>query len=291
MVKSNIMDVNDIIKEELNKFINGLGEEYNSADNIVYGYHVTSKRNLESINDNGFNIGNRAMQGKGFYAFYDYDHAMRYLMKGEISNPVIVKFAITCKTCFLYLNMEIAKEVLGESYHLKDQINNYFKSSGGMEYILSEARNVYNRNMTMEDLLVMIDKIENDNTESNQRSFVFNLISSNLNDRLNIVWNGNYGLEYRINIISITKPIGYYDYKDVNGRFTGSYFDFKAKSVELPLELKDFINDDTYYDFDNISKDEVLKLINNIETKIYNTRNNREYDYFNNILELLKTVK
>ncbi len=53
-----------------------LNEEFEGGQ--LYGYHVTSSNNLESINKNGFNIGHRSMQGKGVYAFYDIYDAKRY---------------------------------------------------------------------------------------------------------------------------------------------------------------------------------------------------------------------
>lgn len=68
------------------------------------------------------------------------------------------------------------------------------------------------------------------------------------------------------------------------------YFDKAKSSLDL-LELKEYINNNTNYNYDTITKDEISKLIYSIETKIENTRNNREYDYFNNIFRLLKQVK
>jgi hypothetical protein len=71
------------------------------------------------------------------------------------------------------------------------------------------------------------------------------------------------------------------------------YFD-KAKSDMKPLdklELKNYINNRTVYDYDNITKDEISKLIYLIGVEMKTVRNNKDYDYLENILRLLKQVR
>ena len=54
--------IKKILKESL------LYEEF-SGDKL-YGYHVTSRKNLDSIKQNGLSVGHRSMQGSGLYGFY-----------------------------------------------------------------------------------------------------------------------------------------------------------------------------------------------------------------------------
>jgi hypothetical protein len=276
------MSVISIIKEEVYKF----NEEYNPGDKQLYGYHVTSKEKLESIFANGFTVGTRQMQGRGFYAFYDYSHAVRYLMKGEIQNPVMVKFVVTCKNCLLYLNTEIAKQVLGADYHLKLQLEQQFKYRGGLEFLLKEVQTVYDKNMTMEDLIQKLDYIEENNSEGNQSFFIFNMISTNTNDRLDLVWNGNYGLEYRVNYVRILDPIGYYDYTTTDRK----YYQKPQKSIVPDTEdykdLRLMLRDSNLLG----TKSDLLELKYKLYDRLAQVRNNRDYDYFDNIINQIQNL-
>jgi hypothetical protein len=78
----------------------------------------------------------------------------------------------------------------------------------------------------MDDLIEKLDYIENNNSEGNQRTFVFEMISSDVNNTLNICWNGNYGLEYRINRTSLAIPLGYMELNDAN-----SYYPFNSEGL------------------------------------------------------------
>ena len=100
----------------------------------VYGYHVTYEGALDSIFKNGFNVGQRSMQGKGFYSFYDLKTAIGYGLKDASVGTFIVKFEITDTQKLLYLNMKIAKEILGSQYTLKDQLNKLYKDDGGFYF-------------------------------------------------------------------------------------------------------------------------------------------------------------
>lgn len=281
------MSVINIINEELELYERIISnEEYNPGDNQLYGYHVTSMQNLESIFNQGFQIGKRQMQGRGFYAFYDYNHALQYLMKGEVQNPVMVKFVVTCKQCLLYLNMDIAKQVLGEKYHLKQQIEDYFKYRGGLEFLLKEAQTVYRKDMTIEGLIQILDNIEENNSESNQRLFVFNLISSNTNDRLDIVWNGNYGLEYRINYTGILEPLGYYDFTTKDRTYHKKVEKSIVPDTDEYQELRQVLNDSGYTG----TKQELLTIKDWAYNKLNIVRNNRDYNYYMSIIELINKL-
>ena len=270
------MSMKNYIKQLLRE--NLLNEEYDNG--ILYGYHVTSFKNWESIKKDGLVVGTRAMQGKGLYGFYDYNHAIRYGMKGEISEPIIIKFEITQPSRFIILNMDIAKQVFGPNeYHLYNQIEQYFY--GGFETFYEEVKKA-NPTMSIESLIAKLNEIENDNTEMKQRTFVFHLIPSNLNDRLNIIWDGNYGLEYRINRVDLAKVVGYKKLGD-DSEVNINIFD-KIPNTEEFEPLIDFLK--TIPSLDTIGK------AYNFANEKYNTaRNNREWDFYEKIIDLLDKLK
>lgn len=256
-----------------------LGEEF--INNVLVGYHVTNLNNWENIKSGGLSVGSRAMQGKGLYAFYDYNHAIRYANKGEVSNPIIVKFEIIRPNRFLILNMDIAKEVFGsEDYHLINQIENYFHKD--IEAFFNEYVKEANRNMSFEQFKEKLFEIESDNSEMKQRTFVFHLIPSNLNDELNIIWNGNYGLEYRINNLNLVKVVGYKNIKD-NSDVNISIFD-KIPDDEKFKPLVDFLKNSPRLDT-------IAKARHVIEDAYMNVRNNREWDYYGELLNLIDKIK
>lgn len=247
----------------------------------LYGYHVTSITNLDNIKSQGLKIGVRSMQGKGLYAFYDYGHALRYARKGEIQDPIIIKFYITNPNRFLYLNMDIAKQVLGDNYPLMKQIENYFY--GGFDAFYGEVLKA-NPSMSVDELKNKLDVIERNNTEGNQRTFVFSLIPYYLNDRLNIVWNGNYGLEFRINNTNYVKVVGYdvVDQDSVKSHKI-SFFDKIPSDSKFDI-LRDFLNQ-------NPNLDEFSKAYNAVDTEYMNARNIRYFDYYDKLRGLLDELK
>lgn len=255
-----------------------LGEEY--LGGILYGYHVTSLSKWESIRDGGLSVGQRSMQGKGLYAFYGYDHAVRYGNKGEINNPIIVKFEVTNPKRFLILNMDIAKEIYGDKYHLIDQIENYFY--GGFEAFYNDYVKLANPNMSIEDLKDKLNEIEVNNSEMKQRTFVFSLIPSTLNDKLNIIWDGNYGLEFRINNLRHIKVLGYKNLKD-DSEVSISVMD-KIPDGEEFEPLRDFLNS-------HPSLDTIGKAYNFAKDKYYSVRNNREWEYYETIMDLIDKLR
>lgn len=209
------MDIINIVKEEYDNMILTL-------------YHVTSKDNLESIIDNGFRIGTRKMQGKGFYSFYDYRNSIRYAMKDNPYNTTIVKFTYPISNIDIILNMEIAEKVYGSgNYSLIDQINRQnWDGIKGIEGFIKGVRSAYKRNITEDELIVILKEIEDDNSEMSQRKFWGELIPYEWNNNLNIILDGYYGIECRINKISNTKVIGYYDYDQKE-------FEFKYNSINI----------------------------------------------------------
>jgi len=267
---------------------NKIIEEFIPETNELFGYHVTSPNNLENIEKNGLKVGQREMQGKGLYAFYDYEHAVRYATKGSEGGTAIVIFKIKYPTGFIYLNMNIAKQVLGEKYHLSDQVEHYFRYNGGMNYFLEQVKLAYDRNMTMDNLLKTFNEIETDNSESNQRKFVFNLIPFDLNNKLDIVWNGNYGLEYRINsLYLIDKPLGYIKYMDYG---TKTITKFTSKIDALHNEIN---TNERYIDLRTLrinDVDELKPLLFRFEEKQNSVKNNKEFNDYQNFIDLLKEL-
>ena len=257
---------------------NILSEEFNNG--ILYGYHVTSMKNWEDIKTNGLVVGGRAMQGKGLYAFYDYDHAIRYGNKGEITNPIIVKFEVTNPRRFIILNMDIAKEIFGaEEYHLENQIEQYFY--GGFNTFYEEVLKA-NPNMSIDALKKVLFEIETNNTEMKQRTFVFSLIPSNLNDKLNIIWDGNYGLEYRINSVNLVKVLGYQNLKD-KSEVNISVFD-KIPDTEEFRPLIDLLKSTP-------SLDTIGKAYKFVDNKLDTVRNSNEWEYYDKIHDLFGKIK
>jgi hypothetical protein len=260
---------------------NLLGEEYSGGS--LYGYHVTGMKNLELIKRNGLSIGTRAMQGVGLYGFYSYDHALRYARKGEITDPIIIKFYITSPHRFLYLNMDIAREVLGGDYHLMSQIENYFYD--GFDEFYSEVLKA-NPGMSRDAVIEKINQIEEDNSEMKQRTLLFSLIPATLNNKLNIVWDGNYGLEFRINNPRYVKVVGY-DIPNFHGKETVSH----------EISLIDSIPEDSKYDvlryflIQNPRLDSFDKAYKYVDNLYMNARNNRDYEFYEKLSDLLDTLK
>lgn len=276
------------------KEVKKITEEY--EDNQLVGYHITSKSVVDSIAKEGFRVGERKMQGKGFYAFYDKQHAIRYATKdaGE-SGTVIVSFYVkNPEYNVLYLNMDIAKNVLGDGYHLRNQIEDYFKRNGGLDYFLEQVRLAYDSDYTMDELLEKLDYIENNNSEGNQRTLVFEMIPADLNNSMNIVWNGNYGLEFRINNLSKLVPFKYEEFIQKNGRFDlveiepeYSYInDILEKIPDVPenSELRSAIMDT------DGTKIDLKRLKNRLEDLLNNVRSNRDFDRYSNMVDQLSRV-
>ena len=264
-----------------------LDEEYNAGK--LYGYHCTSRGNLESIFKNGFNVGNRSMQGKGVYSFYNLKDATGYASKGEISDPVIVKYYLSSKYSVFILNMNIAKEILGSEYTLKNQINKkWWGDSKGIDGFLDIVKLSYKRDITMTELISVLDNIEKNNSEGNQRTFWASLIPKKINDNLNIVLDGYYGTEIRINNPSLMIPVGYYDIDSTNGTIS---------QLNNKVMDKYQIPDNSEYDelrkIKNSSYGDNLDLIS-LKVKLYddmlNVRNNRAYEQLEKLIDQIRKI-
>ena len=199
--------------------INIIKEEY---DNMVLSlYHVTVEDNLDSIVKNGLRVGDRKMQGKGLYSFYDYNHSVRYAMKGSPYDIIIVKFIYPISDIDIILNKSIADKVYGvNDSSLVNQVNRVeWDGIRGMEGFIRGVKMAYKRNITEQEVIDILDDIDNDNSEINQRLFWGEMIPYDWNNKLNIILNGNYGIECRINDVDSAKVVGYYSYNERDFEF------------------------------------------------------------------------
>ena len=196
------MKFKDIIQDILN-------EEYNQDNKSLYGYHVTlnNPQTINSIRNNGFTIGGGDMEGKGFYSFYDLNRACGYSSKEYRTNTVI-KFEITDINKLLILDMDIAKEVFGEQYHIVNQFERCFPN--GIDDTYNDYLSVYGPTRTKEEYIQELYKLE----EAGYQSIgfeIFTLHSMNFQDNINVLSYGQYGMQFRLNDTSITKPVGVYE--------------------------------------------------------------------------------
>jgi hypothetical protein len=187
---------------------NIFSEEYDAGTKKLYGYHVTGSHpeTLKSIKTNGFRIGPGQMEGRGFYAFYLLERACGYSSKEYVTNRII-KFEISDLSKVLILDMEVAKEVLGNDYHIANQLDKMF----GLDYCYEDCKKIYYDSFpTKEDYVKELYRIEEMQTRDIGPEFstMHTLVFEN---SVNVINYGSYGLQYRINDVEIAKPIGYYD--------------------------------------------------------------------------------
>jgi hypothetical protein len=141
---------------------------------------------------------------------------------------------------------------------------------------------LYEEAMVDIDILDAIhEAIENNNSEMKQRTFVFSLIPSYVNDRLNIVWNGNYGLEFRINNINLVDIVGY---MGLDTEFTSVAIEDKIPNEPKYAELVEFLKD-------NPRLDDFGKARKFIEQRWFEVRNNRDFEYYNRLIDLIDDLK
>lgn len=202
------MKIINIIKEEI-KNIYKINEEYDS-NNKLYGYHVTIENSIEKIKNNGFLIGSGAMEGRGFYGFYDFERAAGYSSK-EARTNYIIKFEITDINKLLILDMNIAKEIFNKyNYHIVNQFNRIFPN--GVEYAYYDHIKVFKHTSfnTQYEYIKELYRIE---TKDNRAigPELFTLQSKNFEDNINVINYGTYGLQYRLNDTNLAKPIGFYE--------------------------------------------------------------------------------
>lgn len=281
-----------IINEEINKSI--LKEEFSG---LLYGYHCTPCKNLESIELNGFKIGERSMQGQGVYAFYNLqDNSSGNAAVGYGSRHVgnefcIVKFSIKYPQWLLILIKDIADEVLGENADIIKQIDNQF--DGWDNYINTIFKNIRPEYRTQEFAEQhknwLLEKF-NKNNQSGSQELMFGI--SNLGDlsKFGVIYHGEYGIQFLIKKPNIMMPIGYHNVKNVNSEIVvGEYIPFTGKidSILNKINSDDKFNVLKEYLPDLNTTEDLEKLKNKFDNKRTTVRNNREFDYYTTLIDLL----
>jgi len=280
----NIMKLTEILREIIK-------EELLGGD--LYFYHVTTKSAIDSIRKNGLRVADRTMEGNGVYGFVDYDNSKQYAYKDIKTNEtVIATFKINYYHTkeLLYLDLDLAKKVLGEqNYHLKDQLENYFKSFGGLNYL----HNWYNKNIKkpigFTEYIAFLDNLESKNTREITTFILFNMIPSVFNDKINAVYQGEYGLQIRINTLryidSMIKYIVLTDRKGGTSEHFPSLLDDIPETEEFE-PLRNFFDENRRF---LNSKPE--KIVNTLQDLQRNVKNIREYNYYDQIINLLNKLK
>lgn len=291
------------IREIINEEIKILKEEFSGGK--LYGYHCTPCKNLESIEHNGFKIGERAMQGVGVYAFYNltddssgnaavgYGH--RHVDSDEFC---IVKFEIEHPKWLLILVKNIAEEVLGENADIIKQITRQFKGwdenkpNGWDNYIEEWFKYIKPEYQTQENAEKhkqwLTDQF-NKNTEMGSRNLMFGdgLLENMV--KYGLIYYGEYGIQYLIKRANIMKPIGYHNVKrDANWVLKVSEFiSFTGKSAAIKNKIQ---SDEKYKDLaEYINHINTLEDLENLKYQFRNkqmeVRNNRDYDYYQNMID------
>ncbi len=279
-----------IIREEI---IN-LKEEFSGGK--LYGYHCTPCKNVESIERTGFVIGPRAMQGEGVYAFYNLrdnssgnaavGYGQRHVSEEEFC---IVKFVIERPHWLMILIKSIAEDVLGENADILKQIERqFYKGWDGyveewFRYISSE----YRTKEFAEQHKKWLQEKFNMNNEVGSQYLMFGDSSFESLAKFGVIYYGEYGIQYLIKRPDIMKPVGYYHVKRENWELKVSdYIPFTGKSDEIKNKI---LSDEKYKDLaeyiDKINGvDDLLMLKNKFEDGQMKARNNRDFDYYQNMI-------
>jgi hypothetical protein len=293
------MKIRNIIKEEIRKFIK---EEFTGGK--LYGYHCTPCKNLENIEHNGFKIGERAMQGEGVYAFYNLTddssgnaavgYGQRHISENEFC---IVKFEIEHPEWLLILIKDIAEDVLGEKADIITQITRLFKGwdeskpNGWDNYIEDLFKSVASEYRTpefAEQHKQWLIKQFNGDIQAGSSNLMFGTSDLESKARFGVIYYGEYGIQYLIKRANIMKPIGYHNVKRVNWKLEVSDFiPFTGKSKTIKDKI---LSDEKYKDLatyiDKInSMEDLQKLKFEFKEKRNAARNNKDYEYYDNMYE------
>ena len=293
------MKINNIIKEEIKKFIK---EDFTGGR--LYGYHCTPCKNLESIEHNGFKIGERAMQGEGVYAFYNLQddssgnaavgYGQRHISENEFC---IVKFEIEHPQWLLILIKDIAEDVLGKNAHIITQITRQFKGwdeskpNGWDNYIEDLFKRLlpeYRTPEFAEEHKQWLIKQFNSDAQIGSSNLMFGTSQLEYKAKFGVIYYGEYGIQYLIKRANIMKPIGYHHVKRVDWELKVSDFiPFTSKSNSIKNILQ---SDEKYKDLaeylDKInSLDDLQILKSQFKEKRNAARNNHDYEYYSNMID------
>lgn len=265
------MKIKNLILEEIKNFIQ---EEFTNGK--LFGYHVTPCENIPAIGEEGLRTGRGAMEGEGIYGFYNFERAIGYGSK-NINKFCIVKFEITNFNKIFILNTDIAKEVLGNQHHILNQIEKIYAHDNGYDGFAKEVKKIYPNWSDKKIKDEIIDAYEN----NNGIKFKNYLIPHDYNAlQGGIIWDGQYGLQFLIRYSHYISIIGYYEINPLTGEHS-ELKSFKSNVSEIFTNQKynsvaEFINQNNI----EISNEQDLNhLKNNLENKLMQVRNNRDYDY------------
>jgi len=268
----------DIIKEEL------------GSGGGLYFYHATSINSIKSIKQNGLRKATNASEGKGLYGFIDYERALKYGGKdGRYS--VFAKFKINMFDYkhLLYFDLDLAKKVFGEeAYHLRNQLESYFSYQGGIKYLVDEYKKNYNIPMSVEQYIEMLNELEKTSRRNMSGEMLINLEFEN--DNINAVYEGPYGLQIRINDLSLIEGmVNYYKTDMLTGETTKydiNIFDDIPEDEEYDL-LRTFFNENP-----RLTRMKIQEIVSLIKDHLFDVRDNKEeVDKYTKILELIKKIQ
>ena len=280
-----------IIREEI---IN-LKEEFSGGK--LYGYHCTPCKNVKSIERTGFKVGPRDMQGVGVYAFYNLTddssgnaavgYGQRHVSEEEFC---IVKFEIQHPDWLMILIKSIAEDVLGNNADILKQIDNQY-TGGWDEYVREWFKYLSPEYRTQEfaeeHKKWLQEKFNVDNEVGSQYLMFGNGLFESL-ARFGIIYYGEYGIQYLIKNPRIMLPLGYHHVKRENWELKVSDFiPFTGKSDEIKNKI---LSDEKYNDLaEYINHINTLEDLENLKyqfrNKQMNVRNNRDYDYYQNMID------
>lgn len=268
----------DIIREEL---IDGGG---------LYFYHATSVNSIKSIKQNGLRKATNTMEGNGLYGFIEYERALRYGGK-QGRHSVFAKFKINQfdVKSLLYLDLDLAKKVFGEQeYHLKNQLERYFTHSGGIEYLVTEYNKILRNPISVEEYIQKLDELEKKDRRYISREILFDILD-NENDNLNVVYEGEYGLQVRINDLGLIQGmVNYYVSDMLTGEVTKhdiTIVDDIPEGSEYDL-LRTFFNENP-----RLTRMKIQEIVSLIKDHLFDVRDNKEeVDKYTKILELIKKI-
>lgn len=284
--------ISEIIQEELSQF---LSEDFTNGQ--LYGYHCTPCKNLESIEQSGFRVGPRSMQGEGVYAFYNLtddssgNAAVGYGSRHVGDEFCIVKFVIEYPQRLLILIKKIADDVLGANADIVKQIEKQFGDwNTYMNLIFRYMRPEYRTQEFSEQHKDWMREKFNLDNESGSQYLMFG--NSYLGDvtKFGVIYHGEYGIQFLIKSPSIMQAIGYHNLKVVNGsREVSEYIPFTGKMDKLQNKINTDVKFEPLKEYlpsiENIEDLQSLKY--NFDEKRKTVRNNREFDFYTNLIDLI----
>ena len=291
-----------IIQEEVGQF---LSEDF--ANGQLYGYHCTLCENIKSIEQTGLQFGKRSMQGNGIYAFFNIRDntsggaAFGYGNRNVSSKGFcIVKFKFKSYKRIIVFNKNRAVEIFGEQE--ADIIKQFDRVYFGFDNFLNLYINPHKHLVKWIDekfggveglKQYMRDKFNNDG-ENGQKTIMWNMFPSDFLERYPdaTVFDGEYGETILVSHPDAIIVLGYYEVsRDKNdGRYIMSEFiEFNSQIGRIHQE----INGNEKYEYFR----ELLPQIKNIEDLDYlkrrydekrsTVRNNREFDEYTNLIDLI----